>query len=250
MNHYRVDLPVFNGPLDLLLHLIEREELDITAVSLAQVTGQYLTQVRQMGEDHLEELIDFISIGARLVLIKSRALLPRPIVLPDGEEEDEDPAGALLRQLHAFKRFKAAAQWFDERQRLGLRTYLRVAPPPYLEGHLDLSGIDVHTLLEAMQSVLARVETKEKSVQVARPRQLTIEEQIGKLRGRLTHGRPFLFADLLADSRDRTEVAVTLLALLELIKRREAQANQSRLFGPIEITTAQSVSTSVDQAAV
>ncbi len=71
MNHYRVELPVFNGPLDLLLHLIEREELDIAAVSLAQVTGQYLEQVRQLGEDQIEGLIDFISIGARLLLIKS-----------------------------------------------------------------------------------------------------------------------------------------------------------------------------------
>jgi len=238
MNQYRVDLPVFNGPLDLLLHLIEREELDITAVSLAQVTGQYLTQVRQMGEDQIEGLIDFISIGARLVLIKSRALLPRPIVLPIGEEEEEDPAEALLRQLHAYKRFKTVAQWLDERQRLGLRTYLRVAPPPRLEGHLDLAGVDVHTLLDAMQAVLSRAETKEESLQVARPRQLTIEDQIGVLRGRLSRGRPFFFADLIANPRDRTEVAVTLLALLELIKRREAQAHQSRLFGPIEVTTA------------
>lgn len=237
MNQYRVDLPVFNGPLDLLLHLIEREELDITAVSLAQVTGQYLAQVRQMGEEQLEGLIDFIGIGARLVLIKSRALLPRPIVLPTDDEEEEDPAEALLRQLHAYKRFKAAAGWLDQRQRSGLRTYLRVAPPPRLEGHLDLSGVDVHTLLDAMQAVLSRTETKEESVQVARPRQLTIEDQMGKMRGRLSRGRPFLFADLIANPRDRTEVAVTLLALLELIKRREAQAHQSRLFGPIEVTT-------------
>ena len=77
MNQYRVELPVFSGPLDLLLHLIEREELDITAVSLVQVTGQYLDQVRQLGEEQLEGLIDFIGIGARLLLIKSRALLPR-----------------------------------------------------------------------------------------------------------------------------------------------------------------------------
>lgn len=238
MNHYRVELPVFNGPLDLLLHLIEREELDITAVSLVQVTGQYLIQVRQMGEDQIEGLIDFISIGARLVLIKSRALLPRPIVFSGNEEEEEDPAEALLRQLHAYKRFKVAAKWLDDRQRLGLRTYLRVAPPPRLDDHLDLSGVDVHTLLDAMLTVLSRVETKEESVEVARPRQLTIEDQLGKLRNRLSHGRPFYFADFLIDLRDRTEVAVSLLALLELIKRREARAHQSQLFGPIEVTTA------------
>ncbi len=236
MSHYRVELPVFAGPLDLLLHLIERDELDITAVSLAQVTGQYLEQIRQLGEDQLDSLIDFISIGARLVLIKSRALLPRPPVLPGGEDE-EDPAEALLRQLRAYKRFKDAALWLDARQRRGLRTYLRVAPPPRLDEHLDLSGVSTATLLAAMQSVLARVETKEESLDVVRPRQITIEDQMSKLRRRLDRGRPFLFADLLADPRDRTEVAVTLLALLELIKRREAQAQQSHLFGPIAVTT-------------
>ncbi len=235
MSHYRVELPVFAGPLDLLLHLIERDELDITAVSLAQVTGQYLEQIRQLGDDQVDSLIDFISIGARLVLIKSRALLPRPPVLPGGEDE-EDPAEALLRQLRSYKRFKAAALWLDGRQRRGLRTYLRVAPPPRLEEHLDLSGVSTATLLAAMQAVLARVETKEESLDVVRPRQITIEDQMGKLRHRLNRGRPFLFADMLADPRDRTEVAVTLLALLELIKRREAQAQQSHLFGPIAVT--------------
>lgn len=235
MSQYRVELPVFAGPLDLLLHLIERDELDITAVSLAQVTGQYLEQIRQLGDDQVDSLIDFISIGARLVLIKSRALLPRPPVLPGGEDE-EDPAEALLRQLRSYKRFKAAALWLDGRQRRGLRTYLRVAPPPRLDEHLDLSGVSTATLLAAMQAVLARVETKEESLDVVRPRQITIEDQMGKLRHRLNRGRPFLFADMLADPRDRTEVAVTLLALLELIKRREAQAQQSHLFGPIAVT--------------
>ncbi len=238
MSTYRVELPVFNGPLDLLLHLIEREELDITAVSLVQVTGQYLAQVRQMGEGQIESLIDFISIGARLLLIKSRALLPRPPIVPLNEEEEEDPAEALLRQLKAYKRFKSAAKWLDERQQRGLRTYLRVAPPPRLEGHLDLSGVDTETLLEAMRAVLARVETMEESLEVVRPRQLTIEDQMGKLRHSLGRGRPFLFAEILANPHDRTEIAVSLLALLELIKRREAQAHQTRMFGPIEITTA------------
>ena len=239
MNQYRVELPVFNGPLDLLLHLIERQELDITAVSLVQVTGQYLEQVRQLDEAQLEGLIDFISIGARLLLIKSRALLPRPPVLPGGDEEEEDPTESLLRQLRDYKRFKTAAQWLDSRQRHGLRTYLRVAPPPRLEGRLDLSGVDGAVLLAALQAVLARTQTMEQSLSVARPRTLTIEEQLQHLRGRLSRGRSFLFNDVLVNPHDRTEVAVTLLALLELIKRREASAAQSYLFGPIEIVAAE-----------
>jgi segregation and condensation protein A len=238
MKQVHLELPVFNGPLDLLLHLIEREQLDITAVSLAQVTGQYLAQVRQMSEGQLEGLIDFIGVGARLLLIKSRALLPRPIVPSVSGEDEEDPAESLLRQLRAYKVFKSAANWLDARQRKGLRTHLRVAPPPRLEGHLDLSGVDAHSLMAAMQAALARAETLEESLEVARPRQLTIDDQMDVLRERLRRRRPFLFAEALTNPRDRTEVAVTLLALLELIKRREAQARQILMFGPIEVMTA------------
>ena len=235
MTEYRVELPVFSGPLDLLLHLIEREELDITAVSLSLVTGQYLAQVRSLRDDQIEGLIDFISVGARLVLIKSRALLPRPISLPSDDEVEEDPAEALLRQLVAYRRFKNAACWLDDRQRNGLRTYLRVAPPPRLDGQLDLTGVDVQSLTAALERVLARQESKDDSLTVAGSPEITIDGQLDKLRERLGTGRPFLFADALRNPRDRTEVAVTLLALLELIKQREAQAQQDRLFGPIEV---------------
>ena len=235
MTEYRVELPVFSGPLDLLLHLIEREELDITAVSLSVVTGQYLAQVRSLRDDQIEGLIDFISVGARLVLIKSRVLLPRPISLPSDDEVEEDPAEALLRQLVAYRRFKNAARWLDDRQRNGLRTYLRVAPPPRLDGQLDLTGVDVQSLTAALERVLARQESKDDSLTVARSPEITLDGQLDKLRERLGTGRPFLFADTLRNPSDRTEVAVTLLALLELIKQREALAQQDRLFGPIEV---------------
>jgi segregation and condensation protein A len=236
MKQYRVELPVFNGPLDLLLHLIEREELDITAVSLVQVTGQYLAQVRLLGEEQTEQLIDFISIGARLLLIKSRALLPRPPALPDDANPEEDPTEALLRQLRAYKRFKTAALWLDARQRAGLRTYLRVAPPPIVEGRLDLSGVDVALLQGALRALLARAETLEESLSVAQPRTITIDDRLHHLREQLYARRSFLFHDILNNPGDRTEVAVTLLALLELIKQREAQVSQRYLFGPIQIS--------------
>lgn len=236
MKGYRIDLPAFNGPLDLLLHLIERQELDITTISLAKVTEQFLAQVELLKERRVEQLIDFLSIGARLVLIKSRALLPVTPALPgaDGEDE-EDPAEALVRQLREYKRFKDAAAWFDKRVSAGLRSYLRVAPPPQLDGRLDLTGVTTLTLRTAMLGVLARAETMEASVALIQPRRLTIEDQLGRLRHRLGGKRPFLFNDILSRQRDHTEVAITLLALLELIKRREASAQQEILFGPIVI---------------
>ncbi|MCI0398052.1 MAG: segregation/condensation protein A [Chloroflexi bacterium] len=232
---YHVELPVFTGPLDLLLHLIERNELDITAISLAVVTEQYLDQVKRLQEDKVDDLIDFLVIGARLVLIKSRALLPQtPELLPAGEEE-EDPAEALAQQLRLYKQFKEAAAWLARRQEQGLRTYLRVAPPPKLEGKLDLGGVTVETLIASLRFALARAEKLEESVAVAVQHQaITIEQQMDRLRRRLKAGR-VRFEELLSEQSSRVEVAVTLLAVLELIKRREVAAYQAALFGPIEI---------------
>ncbi|MCB9421269.1 MAG: segregation/condensation protein A [Ardenticatenaceae bacterium] len=231
---YQISLPVFSGPLDLLLHLIERQEFDITTISLVKVTEQYLAQIEQLKENRIENLIDFLVVAARLVQIKSRALLPQTIVFA-GDEEEEDPAEALIRQLKAYKRFKQAAVWFQAREEAGLRTYLRVAPPPKLDGELDMTGITLDTLITAVQEALARGETKTDSVAIARPRRVTIEGQISLLRKRLKQYGRSQFHDLLPAKAERVEVAITLLAVLELIKRRELTASQPELFGPIEV---------------
>lgn len=232
----RIDLPAFSGPLDLLLHLIERQELDITAISLVQVTGQYLAQIERLKENRIEELIDFLVIAARLVLIKSRALLPQTPVVVEGEEE-EDPAEALVRQLRQYKRFKQAAAWLRAREDQGLRTYLRVAPPPRLEGRLDMSGITVASLLSAMHAALARMESQEESVAIVRPRHITVEGQITRLRQQLRNGGAIRFHHLLSTQTNRMEIAVTLLAVLELVKRQEILVHQPEPFGPIEISS-------------
>ncbi|MCA9922379.1 MAG: segregation/condensation protein A [Anaerolineales bacterium] len=234
ISKYQIDLPAFSGPLDLLLHLIERQELDITAISLAHVTDQYLLQIEQLKEDRMEQLIDFLVVAARLVLIKSRALLPQTPVVIEGEEE-EDPAEALIRQLRQYKLFKQAAKWFEQREEQGLRTYLRVAPPPKMEGRLDLSGVSVETLLTAVQSALARVDSREGSVAIVQPRRITIEGQINKLRYRVKNGRSLTFRNLLSADATRVEISISLLAVLELIKRREITAVQPEMFGPIEL---------------
>lgn len=231
---YRIELPAFNGPLDLLLHLIEREELDITVISLSRVTEQYLAQIEHLKKEKIEDLIDFLVIGARLVLIKSRALLPQS-PLETTDDEEEDPAQALLRQLRHYKQFKNAAAWLEARQEAGLRTYLRVAPPPKLESKLDLSGITTATLIQALLELQDRTEAQKRSVDVVLPRRVTVESQIGHLRAVLLSQASISFHDTLSDNPDRVEIAVTLLAALELIKRREATAHQAHLFGPIEL---------------
>jgi segregation and condensation protein A len=233
---YRIDLPAFAGPLDLLLHLIERNELDVTAISLSAVTEQYLEQIEQLKQEKVEHLIDFLVIGARLVLIKSRALLPPvPSAMLDDEEE-EDPAEALARQLREYKRFKEAAAWMAEREASGLRTYLRIAPPPKLESRLDMSGVTVEALISAVQAALERGDQMEESVAVAvKKRTMTIEGQMNKLRSWVKAQQQVYFHELLTGSTSRVEISITLLAVLELIKRYEVDAFQPELFGPIEI---------------
>ena len=237
---YTIDLPQFTGPLDLLLHLIDRQELDITGISLATVTEQYLAQVELFKKDRIENLIDFLVVAARLVLIKSRALLPQSPVVIEGEEE-EDPAEALVRQLREYKRFKDAAKWFQEREEQGLRTYLRVAAPPKMETRVDLSGVTVDSLLTAVREALARVETREDSVSIVQPRRITIEGQMGRLRQRVRRGETFSFRDLLSEKSSRVEISINLLAVLELIKRREVKAYQAEMFGPIQIMAGEGV---------
>lgn len=237
---YTIDLPAFAGPLDLLLHLIDREELDITAISLAKVTEQYLSQIEDLKKNRMEQLIDFLVVGARLVLIKSRALIPQEVSLGGDDEEEEDPAEALIRQLRQYRRFKRGAKWLRDREQRGLRTYLRVVPPPKPHGQLDMSGLSVNSLIEAVKAALMRAENLEDSVSLVRPRRITIQDQIERLRYHVRAGSSIRFTELLSDKSSRLEIAVTLLAVLELIKRREVAASQDSMFGPIEIVGSQS----------
>lgn len=232
---YTIEIPAFNGPLDLLLYLIDHEELDITTISLIAVTEQYLQQIEEMKQDRIDHLIDFLVIGARLVLIKSRALIPQEPSIPTDNEEEEDPAEALLRQLRQYRTFKKAAEWLQQRESDGLRTYLRVAPPPKPHGQLDLSGVSIQSLLQAVKDALARAEDLEESVSIVRPRQITITDQIKHLRNRINKDPIIRFEELLSARSTRVEIAITLLAVLELIKRREITASQDSNFGPIEI---------------
>ena len=180
---YTVAIPVYEGPLDLLLQLIEHAELDITAVALAQVTDQYLSYIHQM-QVPAEEISAFLVVAARLLQIKSEALLPRQPVREAGEE---DPGEALARQLQIYKRFKELANWLDERTTRHLRTYLRVAPPLKIEGHLDLSDITLADLLAAAEGIFAEEAEKQALGTVIAAPRITIREKIALIAERLGH---------------------------------------------------------------
>jgi segregation and condensation protein A len=231
--NYTVQLPVYAGPLDLLLQLIERDELDITRVALAQVTDQFLAHLKVLEELKIADLADFLVIAARLILIKSEALLPRPVERQPGEE---DPGDELARQLIAYKRYKEIAQVLSARQAAGLRTFLRLAPPPKVEARLDLSRVTTVDLLQAMRRALALHPDKPALGTVVAPPKVTIRDQIRMIaRALRAGGGRATFQQMLASAQSRMEVVVTFLALLELVKRRKVEARQNDLFEEVEI---------------
>jgi len=234
---YTVSLPVYEGPLDLLLDLIERAELDITTLSLAQVTEQYLAYLRRLQETSPQELSAFLVIAARLLQIKSEALLPRP---PQREAGEEDVGQALVEQLKTYKRFKEIALWLEDRQRRGWRSYLRLAQPPKVTHvTLDLSNITLADLHAAARALLQKEKARQALGTVITPPRITIREKITQIRQVLSTFVRTTFRSLLQNVADRLEIVVTFLALLELVKRYRVRARQEQLFGSIEIERAE-----------
>ena len=233
---YAVSLPSFQGPLDLLLQLIEKEELDINAISLMAVTDQYLRTIATLEALEPGALADFLVIASRLLYLKSLSLLPKPNVVEEAEEESID---ALIKQLLDYRRFKQAATLLQEREAQGLRVYVRTAPKPALERKLDLSNLDLNKLHNALRRVLQRIPSDPPMPRV-KTYPITVSEQIENVRSYL-HQRftnspnepPITFTELLGQGSTRLEVVVTFLAILELIKQRELSADQENTFGEI-----------------
>lgn len=230
--NYKVQTPVYEGPLDLLLNLIEHAELDITTVSLAMVTDQYLSYINSLEQLNADEISAFLVIAAKLIQIKSEALLPRP---PARETGEEDAGQALVDQLKLYKRFKEIGGWLNIREAANLRTYLRVAPPPKVEPKLDLSNITMEKLVAAAEEVFAREKSKKPLASVIAAPRVTIREKIEMITRIMKEAQRASFGSLIKDSKSRLEIVVTFLAMLELIKRYRVQAHQEGLFGDIEI---------------
>jgi segregation and condensation protein A len=231
---YKVLTPVYEGPLDLLLQLIERAELDITRLALAQVTDQYLEHLRKMTDRQADEVSAFLVIAAKLLQIKSEALLPRPPVRQPGEE---DPGEALALQLMAYKRYRQIANLLAEREEAGLRSYLRLAPPPKAEGTVDLSGLGLADLAEAARTIFAQSNLKLPLSLVVSPPKVTIREKIHMITQIFNRQKATTFLNLVKGKHNRLDIVVTFLAILELVKRHFVQARQDQIFGDISLET-------------
>ena len=233
IDNYVVQLEVFQGPMDLLLHLIEKEELPIISVSLAGVTAQYLEYLERLEELQPDGIAEFLVMAARLLYIKSVALLPQ--VELEGEEEEEDPGEALARQLREYKRFKEKAGFLRELEESGQRSYVRTAPPPKLETRLDPEGLDAQLLMAAVYEVLMEMDAAPPPVHSIEPLKITVEERVEHLWERLRTGEVVRFRQYLSKAQSRTEIVVSFMAVLEMIKQGLAQVQQSELFGEIVI---------------
>lgn len=221
----------FEGPLDLLLQLIERQELDITRVSLAAVTDQFLDIISAPGVVELSQLADYLVIAAKLILIKSRLLLPKPETTEP--EEEEDPGEALARQLREYKMFKQVAVFLREREQKGLHGFARLAPPPKPQPReWKLEGAHPDDLARALHRALKiRPAMPQGTLQV--PLAVSIDQRIHSILDMTRQRIRVHFTRLLNQAATRVEVIVTFLAVLEMIKRRQIVARQDALFGEI-----------------
>ena len=228
---YLVHLEIFDGPLDLLLRLIEREEMDITQVSLSRVTGQFLAHLEGLEQTRVEDLAEFLVVAARLILIKSRALLPVP-PSPDGEE-GEDPGEDLVARLKEYRRFKVAAEALRAWENLGLHSFARLAPAPMPEARLPPGSGQIRDLLEAMLDALRQHAPDSAVDGVVSPITVTLDQRIDFIASLVATKSRSTFHELLRSCRSRAEIVVTFLAILELVRLLRVHIRQETLFGEI-----------------
>lgn len=227
---YTVTLPIFEGPLDLLLRLIEREELDITKIALAHVADHYLAYVRTMDTPDPAALSAFLVMAARLLLLKSRALLPRPPVT--GNEEPDNDDEVLVRQVQEYQQFRQRAALL--RRYEGRRMYVRFAPTSRLHSvRLDHTVADLIAAVQRRMQLALPLEPPPVALPV--PRMVTVGEMVDRIRSHLM-ARPWVaFEEIVSLAAQRVEVLVAFWAVLELWKRRAVVVEQTGLFGVIVI---------------
>lgn len=234
LHAYPVRLERFEGPLDLLLHLIKKHQVDIYDIPIALITKQYLDYLDMMQELDLDIAGDFLVMAATLIHIKSRTLLPRPD--PEQEDPEEDPREALVRRLLEHQKFKAAAELLHDREiersaqwsRPDQRVAEVVGDPPEPEVEVDL-----FSLMAAFRQVLERARSRPQPYLPAE--HISIESRIELLMSQLAGGEAFGFEDLFADVQTKPGIVVTFLALLEMIRLKLVRVFQQGSFGPIRV---------------
>jgi segregation and condensation protein A len=236
---YKVKLEIFEGPLDLLLYLIKRDEVDIYDISIERITKQYLEYLQAFKELNIDVAGEFVVMAANLIYIKSRSLLPIDQQPPEEDVEEDDPRWDLIRQLIEYKKFKEAAAQLQQRQLEQELIFVRDANgvDAIATAPLRLGEVGVFQLINAFQTVIKRIEAREDLREIF-GEHYTVSDKIEWILQRTSDGVSLKFSELFVRMASRVEIVVTFLALLELIRLRQVNATQAGPFDEIELTAA------------
>lgn len=232
MDSYDIQLENFEGPLDLLLHLIKKNEMDIYDIPMAAITEQYLAILDAMKTLNLDVAGEFLLMAATLLHIKSKLLLPK-IVEEELEEEEEDPRAELVRRLLEYQKYKEVSLTLDSQPQLGRDIFSRVSPEPEVleEAEAGFVAVGLFDLMSALQEVLK--ESPEQIVHEVNLEQLSITDRINAILSQLQGQESVAFVDLFSGGIKRNEIIVTFLALLELVKLHMVRFMQNARHGTI-----------------
>jgi segregation and condensation protein A len=234
---YKVKLEVFEGPLDLLLYLIKKEEVDIYDIPIERITNQYMEYLSLMKLLNLEVAGEFLVMAATLMYIKSRMLLPADQQVVDGEvEEGEDPRWELIRQLVEYKKFKDAALQLGRREEEQANIFVRQNPDAGIEIDADIpmADVSIFDLINAFNEVLKKANAKEDFREIYEEK-FTVSDKIEEILYSLRDRTELVFRELFERASSRAEVVVTFLAMLELIRLKRLRVQQLEAFGEIHV---------------
>ena len=247
MHNYSIQLDNFEGPLDLLLHLIKKHEMDIYDIPMTAITEQYLAILDAMKTINLDVAGEFLLMAATLLHIKSKQLLPK-IIEEDQEEEEDDPRAELVRRLLEYQKYKEVSQTLDSRPQLNREVFARVAPEPEVLEDVEAGfvAVGLFDLLEALQEVFK--ESQEPHVHEINMEQLSVTDRINFILSALQGKESMAFVDLFGGGLKRDEMIVTFLALLELVKLRTVRIMQNTHQGSIWLFPSVTFDETDDQA--
>jgi segregation and condensation protein A len=234
---YKVRLEVFEGPLDLLLYLVKKDEVDIYDISIERITAQYLAYLEAFEVLHIELAGEFLVMAANLLYIKSRTLLPKDLQMPDEEADEEDPRWELIRQLIEYRKFKEAAAHLRSQEELQSALFPRAASldpahAPLHDENMMLLDVGIFDLINAFQRALKRLPAEEKQEEI-HEETFTVTDRINHLMRAVDRGVSMRFDELFGSASTRSELVVTFLAVLELIRMKQFRVRQDEQFGEI-----------------
>lgn len=238
---YKVKLQSFEGPFDLLVYLIENAEMSIYDIEISKITGQYLDYIKAMEEMDIAVSTEFMVLASSLIEIKSKMILPRINEVGEGVV-DEDPRTELVSRILEYKRYKKAAQILEEREEAAERIYQKPQEDisMYLQEPDEYLSLDLKQFASAFASFIEkkqRIETVKKHYTRIEREKASMESRIsfivGKLREKI--GKAFKFGELVPNTKDRYDVVVTFMSLLEMAKQRVVNVKQTSTYGTIEI---------------